>query len=273
MTPHDATVDDRIADRRREVHETGARKRMRFMLLALTVVILVGLAGVLLRSPWLAVKRIDVSGAEHTDVNAILTRHGVVEGTPTITVRASQLEDAIAKQPWVALASVTVTWPGSIEVTVLEHIPSAWVRVDKGWMLATADGILLERGTPPEGAPKVRLVAEGSRPGQQVADPTVQGALQFMSALPANLSRRAVVRGGPLDLRATVAGHPVMLGTASDADRKALSLAALLDSELPEGAPISVVSPLRPAVVMPALNPRPPVESLESPSARPRKPQ
>ena len=60
-----------------------------------------------------------------------------------------------------------------------------------------------------------------------------------------------VVAGTDSELEATVAGHDVMLGAPEDMAQKAVTLAVLLEQGIADGAPINLVSPLRPAVANP----------------------
>ena len=87
----------------------------------------------------------------------------------------------------------------------------------------------------------------------------ILAALEFVAALPIELKEGLVVRTPGVDLEATVNGHRVLLGAKTDMAQKAVTLAVLLEEDIPPGAMISVVSPLRPAVT----NPQPVVEGSE----------
>ncbi len=252
-------MDHRIADRRRMVSEDGARRRLRWGIAVVAVAALAGVAIVLFRSPLLSVRRISVSGAVHTDVSAVLEEHGATEGEPTISVRAATLQEAIEAEPWVARARVRVTWPGEIDVVVLEHVPSAWIMLPEGWMLASATGVVLERGEPPPGAPRVEVPATGGRPGAVIRTGDALAALEFLAGLPAPVATGAVVRSAEGGLTATVAGHAVVLGPPREMTAKAASLTAVLEDGIAEGASVSLVSARRPAIS----NPQPEVDPVE----------
>ena len=141
-------VDRRFLDRRRHVQEDEARRQLRW---GITLVISATLTALLILafcSPLLAVRDVVVSGSSRANIDDVLKAHGVAEGVPTIAVRTSRIEDAIEADPWVARASVRVTWPGSIELTVLEHVPAAWMKLDLGWVVVSATG-----GAPRSGQP------------------------------------------------------------------------------------------------------------------------
>lgn len=253
-------VDGRIAARRRRVRESGARRRLRRVLGFGALAGLVAFVGWLFfQSSLLAVSDIAVTGRTNSQADAIIAQSGLAAGIPTITVDEGELETALAADPWVARAHVQVTWPGTVEVTVFEHIPVGWVAVGDEWVLAAAGGaVLATEATPPEGAPVVEVGPARVRPGDQFENPLVVGALEFLGGLPAPLAAGAVLTNSRDGIDGVVAGHPIILGRPDDMAEKAGALLALLDGGLADGATVNLVSPLRPAVT----NLQPQVESL-----------
>jgi cell division protein FtsQ len=259
-----ATMDRRIADRRRTVREAGARRRMRWILALIGATLIGGLVGWLLfESPLMAVSEITISGSGEADVASIVEDFGIAEGMPTISADAEGLVERIVADPWVAASDVSVTWPGSIAITVLEHTPAAWVAAGEGWVLAAADGSALEVAQVPTNAfPTVSVGSPALVPGE-VLDPVARGAIAFVINLTDEYRLGATVTGTWDAVTAHVAGHAVSLGHPLDMPEKARALAALLDTDLAEKAPVSLVSPLRPAVAKPHdANPRVPPEGL-----------
>ena len=257
-------IDRRIAVRRQTVRETSARSRLRQILVALAFLVSIGLIAMLLQSPVMAVRDIEITGAKRADVDRVLQRHNVELGVPTISVRSAQLEAGIEADPWVARAQATVTWPGSVEVVVLEHEPVAWVEIDDTWFRASGSGALLEESNPKKRSAKVRLSGLSGVPGETLKGKRSLAALEFLSVLPAELRRKALVTaGGDGTLIARIKGHLVDLGSPVDMVAKAATLAALLEQDIPARAAISVVSPSRPAITpprKPPKNPQPVVE-------------
>jgi cell division protein FtsQ len=251
-------VDGRIAARRRKVREVGARRRLRRVL---GVVALAGIAGFIgwlfFQSTLLAVSEIAVTGHANAPAEAIVAQSGLTAGIPTITVDEAGVEAALEADPWVAKAQVRVTWPGTVEVTVLEHVPAGWVAAGDRWVLASAAGaVLMSAAAPPEGAPVIEVGSKAVRPGDALEGPVV-GALEFAGSLPAPLAAGAVVTSGKRGLAAKVAGHRIVLGRPDDMGAKARALVALADAGLAPGAVVNLVSPTRPAVT----NPKPKVQS------------
>lgn len=253
------TIDRRIADRRRTVVEHGARRRLRRLLVFLVLVGLGGFVGWLLyHSPFLAVTDVMIEGSAESRALEIVAAEGVAAGVPTINVRAGAIEAALLEDPWIAAASVHVTWPDTVEVEILERTPAAWVHAGEVWLLADTTGVVLEvTATVPEGEPTISVGTTATLPGATV-EPTAVAALEFLDALPDGLAADASIGGTVGALEAVVAGHDVVLGYSSDMRAKALAVSALLESDLPAGASLNVVSPERPAV-----KPQSEVETLE----------
>jgi cell division septal protein FtsQ len=250
-------VDPRIHARRTQVRETWARRRLRWIVALVAIVIGAGIGFALLQSPWLAVRNVRVFGAVNSPVADILSDHHIVEGVPTVSVRPAAIEDALERDPWVAIADVRVTWPGTVEATVVERVPAGWIETTAGWMLVSADGVAVAAGAPTAGEPVVEAPIGPLGLGDTIADEDVVAAFEFLALLTPELAVDARVRTTSMGLEATLSEHPVLLGNRRDMEAKAATLAAMLEAGVPEGATVNVVSPLRPAVS----NPQPLIES------------
>lgn len=244
-----ATINRRIADRRRAVVEDGARRRLRRLLVFLLLVGMGGFAGwMLYQSPLLAVTEVVIDGSSESRAAEIVAAEGVTAGVPTINVRAGAIETALLGDPWIAAASVQVTWPGTVEIEVLERTPAAWVEAGEVWLLADGTGAVLEvAATEPEDGPMISVGTTATVPGGHVERAAV-AALEFLESLGEDLAANASVQGSADALEAIVGGHEIALGYSTDMKAKAAAVSALLDTDLPPGAVINVVSPERPAV-------------------------
>ena len=253
-------MDRRIAARRHVVREAGARRRLRWLL---AVLVLAGAAAfvtwLLFQSSILAVRDVVISGADQAPVAEIIAQHGVEAGIPTVSVDAAALEAELLAHPWVADARVRVTWPGTVEASVVEHRPVGWVGSPDGWLLVSGTGAVLDRAAAvPEGAPTVAIVSLAGDVGDTLQEPATLAALDFVSRLPADVILGVAVVGAPDRLEAIVGGHRVDLGHPSRMDEKAAALLVVLEAGLADGAAVSVVSPTRPAII----NPQAVVEGL-----------
>ncbi len=268
MSRAEHAVDPRIAARRRGVREASARRRLKWVVGGILVLGLAGLVVAVLQSPWLAVAEIRIEGARVADVEGILRQAGVEEGVAMISVRAGNVEAALLEDPWIARAEVRVTWPREVDVVVLEHEPLAWVDGNPGVILAQGGAVLASAATAGD-LPTIESAAARLVPGDRVEDSDITAALEFIARLPEELRGDVVMEVRPAAITATVAGHPVELGSPVDMGEKALALAAVLTDGIPDGTAVNLVSPLRPAVG----NPQPLVEGgpegdadLEAPS-------
>lgn len=245
-------MDQRIAVRRHTVREAGARRRLGHVVGVIGFFVVVALIALLFQSPFMAVRNIEVSGTDHADVTAVLERHEVIPGVPTISVRPAALEAAIEADPWVARAQASITWPGTVVLTVLEHEPVAWVAIGDDWYLAAATGAVLESSRPPKGGARIKLGGLSALPGETLTGRRVIAALEFLAMLPGEFQRRArVTSGSGGTLVARISGHPVDLGSPEQMREKAAALIAILAGGVADRAAISLVSPVRPAIKNP----------------------
>jgi hypothetical protein len=248
------TMDRKMAARRHGVTEQRAATRLRLLILAVGLVGLAAAAFWLVRSPLLEVDRVEISGAQHSEAAAVIERLGVTSGTPTISVDASALETALRADPWIADASVVVTWPGSVDVEVTEHIPIAAVQVPEGFAHVTAAGQVVQMLDEPAGIPLITIPADAGpvRAGVTIGGPALPGALEFASALPPELAAVTIVAvDGSNQLSAVVGDYEVRLGRAIDMRSKAAALLALIAYGVEPGSSIDVTAARRPAVSNP----------------------
>lgn len=247
------TMDRRMAERRHGVTEQNARNRLRILIVLVSLVALAGAGLWLVRSPLLGVDRVTVTGVEHSDAAAIIERLGVTTGTPTISVDAAALEDALRSDPWIAAAAVTVTWPGSVEVEVDEHEPVAVVQMSDGFAHVTAAGHVVQRLEDASGRALIVIPNPGTvQAGSVLGQPALIGALEFVAALPLELVPETSVAVGSEDqIQAAVAGYQVRLGRAVDMPAKAAALVAVIEHGIDPGSFIDVTAPRRPAVTNP----------------------
>ena len=224
------------------------------MLLALAI--LTGVVVAVFQSSWFSVASISVEGDGQSEVLAILSEAGIEEGVSIVSVRAGRAEELLRADPWIAEAAVRVVWPRSVEVMVIEHIPVAQLTTMDTTAVVSGQGVVLEFGeTLVE--PTIDIDGGALTIGGLVEDPVVLAALEFVASLPIELKTDLVVALEEGDLIASVRNHRVELGGVREMTAKALTLAALFDDGLEEGAVINLLAPTRPAVT----NPQPVVET------------
>lgn len=241
------TVHSRVLERRREVAEDHAKRSMSRLLRMLAVVLPVAVLVWVAFSPWLSVASVSVEGAGSAGAYEILSRHGIVVGTPMILIDTAEAEASLEEDPWVSDASVTLQWPDEVTVVIVEHEPLAWVQTADGWQRRSVDGSALPSPEMPDSSlPSVMIPEMGSRAAADSRE--LLGALEWIDALPQRLRNGVVVRAEDGELRAEVQGHPVRLGRPVEMTAKAISLTSLLAQQLPAGVEINLVAPTHPAV-------------------------
>ena len=248
------TMDRRIARRRHGVTEQRARARLKVVI---ALVILAGIVAAgfwIVRSPMLSIDEVTVTGANHSDPLGAIEAAGIRPGTPTISVDEASLESVLLADPWIAEARVVVTWPGSVEVEITEHVPIAVVQTANGFANITATGAVVQMLDAPTGWPVITTAeANTPRPGTGLGGAALLGALEFIGSLPPPLAGDAVVTiDAGQRLTASVAGYQVRLGRAIEMGSKAAALVAVIDHGVEAGSTIDVTAPRRPAVGQPS---------------------
>lgn len=241
-------VDPRLAERRRTVAESNARRRLRRISWALVVVSLVGAIAWVAQSPWFSIAHITTSGVQSSDTFGILETAGVVEGVPLITVEPGRIEELLEEDPWVIDATVRRVLPDAIEVAIEERIPFAWVQTGSQWTVIAGDSTAL-RTDPEPGGPTLILEASIVDRGSRLGDPRVTGGVTFLAGLPTDIRNQTSLFAKDGELWATVGGMNVRLGLPTEMEEKAAALMAILEEGIPPGSVINLVAPTRPAVV------------------------
>lgn len=224
-------MDPRIRERRVAVRRDEGRRRLRLLLAAAGVVAAVGLAYGVTRSPLLDVDRVRVLGATNTPV-ADVDRAGGLDAKPQLAdLDPAAVAARVERLPWVERAVVVRHWPGTVDVTIVERVPSAVLPAAAGgWAVVDRSGrVLAGAAEPPPGLVQVTAAAAPA-PGEVVAE-DVRSALAVLDALPPSLSERVngltVAEDGTVDVHAT--GLPVIhFGPPTQIRPKLVALATLV---------------------------------------------
>lgn len=253
-------MDTRLAERRKGVSEDKARKRLKWVLLLLLVVLLgVGIYW-LVHSPLLSISEVEVTGALESDPAAYVDALAMGIGTPTMDVDSGAIGARVLADPWIADARVSVLWPGTIVIDVIEHQPI--VSAPKGdlwYRIALGGWVVAERGAPGPSEPVIAIDLGSTMIGEASEDPLIAGAIEFIETLAPDLREGAVVTAEDGGLFADVAGHVLRLGRPVEMATKAIVFEGLYAMGLAPGARVDLIAPTRPAVA----NPQPQVEAEE----------
>ena len=213
--------------RRRGARRRRDPRRRLAVGLGVLVAVLALVAWVVLASPLLAVRTVQVDGAAGLAADEVVAVAGVPEGTPLVRVDTAAAAARVRQLPQVASVEVTRGWPRTVVVTLVERVPVAVVETDGVRRLVDAGGVAFETVT--GAAPAGVVPLEVSTPGPD--DAATRAALGAVTALPAQV--RAQLTGVAArtadDVTLTLTdGRTVRWGNADLTDRKAEVLDALL---------------------------------------------
>lgn len=252
-------MDSRVAERRKGVSEDRARRRLTWVLSVLGIVLLAGAGIWLIRSPLLSISHVEITGASVSDPGAVLADLDMGSGRPTIDIDGGAIEARLLEDPWVKSADVSVVWPQTLVVDVVEFTPVAPVQSGDRWVLASIEGaVLADAGVPDTQTALVAIDVDTVEPGDVIDDAAVIGALEFIDASAGDLRVGMRLRVESGTVVADVEGHRIILGRPVEMAMKAVVLDGLLSSGIQSGAEVNLVAPTRPAIANP--EPQPEVE-------------
>jgi cell division protein FtsQ len=222
----------RIRERRVAIRRDEGRRRLR-MLVGIGVFLgAVAVGYGLTRSPLLDVDTVKVQGATNTDAAEVARAAGFDRHPQLADIDPHAAVAAVEALPWVARASVTRRWPGTVEVVLLER--SALVAVPAaagGWALVDVTGrVLAPVEAPPPDMASVVAAVGAPTPGERV-DASTRAGISVIEALPPSLQGRVaavtVGEGDSLDLKLST-GPPVHFGPPTQLRPKLVALSTLL---------------------------------------------
>ncbi len=138
-------IEPRRRERRKAVKRAAGRKRLKWFLLFLGVVVIVVGALAVLGSGLFAIEDVEVDGAERTDEDALAAVIEQLRGTPVLRVDTDAAEAALEAIAWVEDARVTTQFPHGARIELRERTPMAtYAGADGQFRLIDTDGRVLE---------------------------------------------------------------------------------------------------------------------------------
>lgn len=155
----------------------AGRRRLRRLLVALGIVVVLGAAVGAVFSPLLDVDRFEVRGADDR-VADVIAASGIDRGAPILLADLAAAEEQIAGLPWVGAVRVERALLGTIRVEVRSSVPVAWV--------TGADGsaVFLDA----RGRSQVAPVAQTDVPGPDPTGATPTGGLPELVVAPEDVA-------------------------------------------------------------------------------------
>jgi cell division protein FtsQ len=225
-------IDDRIAERRRQVRGERRRGRLRRTVAVVVAVVVVVALVLIERSALVGLEEVEVVGTARLDPGDVLEAADLTLGTSTLRLRLGAVEERVEGLPLVREATARRVDPLTVRIAVTERQPVLNVVAGRQSVLVDRDGVVLADGQV-AGLPVVRLREGPPEPGEEVdADPALANAHATWRSLSGPL-RAEVERyeaEGPDELTLLLrSGVEVRFGRAHRVDEKVRALGAVLD--------------------------------------------
>lgn len=151
----------------RRMKKRAARRRACTMM----VILVIALACIAFLTPVFDIQYVDVIGLERTPTELVETAGAGVKGQNLFTVSTKSFENVLCDMPYIKAAHTKRHLiPPSLEVTVTERTPAAYIACASGFVLIDGDLIVLEASLqPPTDLPKiVGAVPTNTQPGTKM---------------------------------------------------------------------------------------------------------
>jgi cell division protein FtsQ len=205
-----------------------------------------GLGWMVLASPVLAVRDVEVEGLHRLSAAEIRALTAQERGRPMALVSLGSVAEKVSTLTLVRSVAVRRSWPSTLVVVVSEREPIAGVPSRGRISLVDGEGIVVETVTAvPRGLPLLEVDLKRSGPV------TLRAAREVIDDIPGPLRRgvRSVRASSPDGVSFVLAdGTTVVWGSAQDGAGKAVALSAVHPRSHGRGVVIDVSAPDAPAV-------------------------
>ncbi|MFS4505935.1 FtsQ-type POTRA domain-containing protein [Clavibacter sp. Sh2141] len=204
-----------------------ARRRRAGLLGALgAFLVLAIVVGVAVYSPLLALRTVEVEGADRVSPSSIQAALSDQVGTPLPLVDLDRVGDELRAFPLIRSYSTESRPPSTLVIRIVERTPVAVIQSGAGFDLVDPAGVTIERATArPDGYPLIDL------PSADFASPRFQAAAAVLVALPADFLPQvdAIQANTTDDVMLTLrSGKKVLWGSGERSADKAQVLQALV---------------------------------------------
>ncbi len=249
-------IDERIAERRREVREQRRRARLRRTKVVVAGLLLVVALVALESSPLVGLEEVEVVGTEQLESGEVRDAADLALGTSTLRLSLDEAERRVEDElPLVRSATAQRTDPLTVRIEVTERQAALTVRGGGREVLVDRTGAVIAEGSRP-GLPTVELASEPPAPGADVeGTPALANAHAAWRGLSGPLRAATVsyrARGEDELTLELEEGTRVRFGPADRLDEKVRALGAVLeDAADADVTEIDVRAPSAPVVVGP----------------------
>ncbi|MFZ9058499.1 MAG: UDP-N-acetylmuramate dehydrogenase [Ilumatobacteraceae bacterium] len=230
--PSNIIRDSRIDDRRKNVIEKLASNRRRLLTAAGSVIGVVALVLIVLASPIIGVRKIEIEGARYVSADLLIAVEKSLDGKSILTIDTRAAERRLEGDPWVESVRIRSFFPSRLVIEIVERKPVAfYIGVDNRSRVVDSQGRVLavETGQPTQYL-QITGVGPNLAPGAS-AGTVYKAAAQLAAGLPDELSERVlnVGVGGPNQLIMTLrTGTLINFGPPVDLQNNLISLLVLL---------------------------------------------
>ena len=230
--PSNIIRDSRIEDRGKDVIRSLASNRRRLLTAAGSVIGVVALVLIVLASPIVGVRKIEIEGARYVSADLLISVEKSLDGKSILTVDTRAAERRLEGDPWVESVRIKSFFPSRLVIEIVERKPVAfYIGVDNRSRVVDPQGRVLavEIGQPTQYL-QITGVGPNLAPGAS-AGTVYKAAAQLAAGLPTELSERVlnVGVGGPNQLVMTLrTGTLINFGPPLDLQNKLISLLVLL---------------------------------------------
>ena len=233
-TSNSGTVieDSRWASRRKVVATNASRNKKRLLVLAGSVFGVIACVLVVLASPIVGVRKIDVEGVRYMNADLVTSVKKSLLGKSVLTVDTNAAERRLEGDPWVDSVRIRTYFPTRLTIEIVERVPVAWfIGVDNRARIVDQDARVLAVETgQPTAYLQITGVGANLAPGGSAGD-IYRAAAQLAKALPDELLKVVLNVGtaGPNQLTMTLrSGTLVNFGQPVDVQKKLIALVVLL---------------------------------------------
>ena len=187
---------------------------------------------VILHRSWFSANHVAVTGAVHESTSQVIAAAGLASHPPLISINTGTAAAGVETLPWVKSATVSIKWPSSVGIVVVERTPVGMVAAGGKWLVVDATGRVLDvAATKPAGLLEVQVPQVRSMiPGHSIGPGSLPAATVAGSLPPAFRGKVALVTGhadGTVSLQLT-APVKVDLGQATDLTAKYQDIASVI---------------------------------------------
>ena len=202
------------------------------LLAAGAAVILVALGWIVAFSPVLGVRSVEVRGTTALTDRQVIAAADVPDGTPLVRVDTDGIAARVEALPAVASASVSTSFPSTVEITVVERVAVGSVGRDGKFALVDATGVQYrEVADRPKNLPLFELPNGADGAGAADAVASGRAAAHVAAALPPDVLAKvaSVVAADADTITIDLAdGRTVSWGSAANSAAKARLVPVLL---------------------------------------------